>query len=685
MIIFMEKRLKANSISCLLFLLVFFLLNSFAISVEKNKDYYTSLSEKDPFQSLRLLTEWRDKPFAESVLENLARRNSSLVLEYSVYFNHKPYQDKIIKIAARMASHSDPDSALSYSNLFKGQPWAKEVIENAGQRRPFVFMSSLENFNDQPWAKEIIPEIVRIAPAALLFKYIQAHTDRDKFIKDTLANSSDTVIQIVLTLADDSGYTLEQKSWMLSLIHNMVYHNLTLNEAGDLVQGDPLIFLRTLIAIHNEPNMIGKDSVEHTLNDLCVRWVDIVNDLHESSSQIRFASVDNFSPAELYNLMVYSEKEIYTSSFNGIFDRFITGMKKEHKTGEQQLQEVRFNKYKTFIKQMAYYNRLNEFLGTMNETAQKQLLQSFVKNLDKDKDFLEQAATVADTFGILQEYPGISKVLRDALNQEYKRISQSPDNRQGNLIYGILVQMFGKGNPINNQWIEKIAGQYNIPDPLGIPAEKLFPAGVNIQRYYFYDDKDGHASFQSFLHEYKNSSDWNVEHSENYEYITSVGKDSAIEIYANNPDMEMEGNLAIDSIFLEKKIGPVIIVHRGHSYHVDKTIERIPYNARIVYLGSCGGYYEMGAILLRAPQAHIITTKGTGSAEINDPLLKLLNDDLYSQRNLYWPGFWELAEKKLGNIESFKDYIPPDKNLAVLFYKIYYKQFTSKSFSNTVL
>ncbi len=43
--------------------------------------------------------------------------------------------------------------------------------------------------------------------------------------------------------------------------------------------------------------------------------------------------------------------------------------------------------------------------------------------------------------------------------------------------------------------------------------------------------------------------------------------------------------------FLEARhLRPTILIHRGHSYHVKSTIDRVAPAARIVVLGSCGGY-----------------------------------------------------------------------------------------------
>ena len=39
-----------------------------------------------------------------------------------------------------------------------------------------------------------------------------------------------------------------------------------------------------------------------------------------------------------------------------------------------------------------------------------------------------------------------------------------------------------------------------------------------------------------------------------------------------------------------------------------------------------------------------------------------------------WPEFWGKIEKKLGNNNDFKNYVPPHKNLGVMFLKTYHQE-----------
>ena len=113
------------------------------------------------------------------------------------------------------------------------------------------------------------------------------------------------------------------------------------------------------------------------------------------------------------------------------------------------------------------------------------------------------------------------------------------------------------------------------------------------------------------------------------------------------------------------------MVHRGHSYYAPYTIEQIQPSAKIVFLGSCGGFNLIHDVLSHASDAHIIASKQTGKLNINQPFIDLLNEKLRNGNNIDWIPFWNEFKSKAGRIEGFDDYIPPYKNLGAIFIKAY--------------
>jgi hypothetical protein len=104
---------------------------------------------------------------------------------------------------------------------------------------------------------------------------------------------------------------------------------------------------------------------------------------------------------------------------------------------------------------------------------------------------------------------------------------------------------------------------------------------------------------------------------------------------------------------------------------VSTTIKQIQPAAKIVLLGSCGGYNVIHDVLQHSPDAHIVASKQTGKMYINQPFLNILNEKIRNGNNIDWIPFWNEFRAKAGKIDGFEDYIPPYKNLGAIFIKAY--------------
>lgn len=110
--------------------------------------------------------------------------------------------------------------------------------------------------------------------------------------------------------------------------------------------------------------------------------------------------------------------------------------------------------------------------------------------------------------------------------------------------------------------------------------------------------------------------------------------------------------------------------HRGHSYHLHKSIKRLPVSAELVYLGSCGGYNEVVKVFQANPDAHIISTRNIGSKYINDPILSRINSDAVANKDINWVTLWSDFGKSFtakNTKELFSAYIPPNKYIGIMF------------------
>ncbi len=422
--------------------------------------------------------------------------------------------------------------------------------------------------------------------------------------------------------------------------------------------------------------LYGWDALDQRLtkkaNDYFVKEI---NALHEQPDAIRFRILQQLNAPELYYVAVLSESEIYTSSYvNGVYPAL---MQRTGNRGDSLLMSVNFDRYKKFIKIAAGFNTLSNFLSSFPDKDQaNRLMMAFVNGLEKSNG-LEDGVDVADSYASIAETikPIAGDMLRN-VKANYDR-NLADNNQRGIVIYNLLYKLFLSADSTNNINLSK---EFGIPPVYNVSYESLATdsGGKVAMQVFFYGDEDGRRNYQLYIPQFSNGSWKKIEDTKNWVTFAST-KGKPIVIYANKPLNEENGDLekaqeALNKHLADKGIQPTVVVHRGHSYYAPYTIAQIQPAAKVVFLGSCGGYHLIHDVLQHAPDAHIISSKQIGKQVINQPFMDLLNEKLRKGNNIDWVPFWKEFKDKAGRIEGFDDYIAPYKNLGAIFIKAYNSQ-----------
>ena len=421
--------------------------------------------------------------------------------------------------------------------------------------------------------------------------------------------------------------------------------------------------------------MLGSDGLQDMLKRKAIQhFINPINALHESPNPaVRFRAIEPLNAQDLYYMIVLGENDIYTSSYKYSFDRMVQKMGPVPH-GDSLLMSINFDHFKKFIKMAAGYNKLDEFLKTMPPQESETLMKAFVSNLETTGT-LEDAVDVADSYGSISNPILQKSMLQNVEDNEQRCIKDN--NEHGRKIYNLLKIIFLSADEKNGIDLSKEIG---IPPIYTMNYNYLADdSGRVIEQVFFYGDKDGKASFNSYLASFPHN-DWRITRKKEWIEIKSI-KGKPIWIFANLPldnetdkDADAQRDLIeyLDAIDLK----PAIVIHRGHSYHLPYTIEQLPENAKIIMLGSCGGYQNLKKILTYAPEAHIISTKETGAMDVNKPIIDALDNTLRAGENIDWRQMWAGLTNYFNKAprevrETFEDYIPPQKNLGALFIKAY--------------
>ena len=422
--------------------------------------------------------------------------------------------------------------------------------------------------------------------------------------------------------------------------------------------------------------MFGANGLYETLKLRANKhFITPINELHDQSNlNVRMRAIDPLTPEDLYYMMVMGESTLYTSSYKHSFNRMLQRMGSNPRT-DSLLLKVNFDHFKKFIKMAANYNKLDTFLKLMPAQNSEVLMKAFVANLDKTES-LEDAVDVADSYSSITNKKLLNSILTYVKENEANAIEDN--NARGTIIYGLLKVIFMAAD---NNAID-LSKEIGIPSIYEVPLQAMKDEkGRIVQQVFFYGDEDGKAFFPPFVNSFSGK-DWIK--TDKKEWVELKSRKAEVYVFANKPlnyDANLDDSAQVHlAKYLESKdMSPTMAVHRGHSYWLPGTIKRLPETAKIIVLGSCGGYQNLNSILEICPNAHIISTKEIGKGDINQPILNYLNQVFTSGDTLVWKNMWSSLSKIFNRDnaevkESWEDYIPPYRNLGAIFLKAFYKK-----------
>lgn len=543
---------------------------------------------------------------------------------------------------------------------FIDKPYGEEILMYAASREPDELFKRVEMFKQKFYCTKLLEKCAINAPISVKrYLYNPSHP-----VNLILQHSNNATVKKILEVNEKLGY----QSKPLLLLDDIMNNRITTQQAI-AISANPIELFSALVKIISRPSYLGKYSIDHEMRDYSLRFVREINDKIASGAAQPFYSVESFNSSELYFLMLYGRDEVFASTFNGLFNRFM--LKMPTGSGEAFMNSVSHNQFRDFLSLCSNYDVLEEFLSKFNTAERSKLLSAYISNLEQEQDNLSSVVLIAEAISNLTDNPILS-VLEDAIKNEYERVTKAND-QIGISVYGVLSSIISGNAKTEAGWYHKISQQFSIAPVSTLLQSSLFNAdGKCVEQMYFYNDDDGRSSFINFMNTYKNQDAWKIE--DKYNYVRISSEDGRrIEILANKPEYEENGVNAINAYLIDKGLVPTVIVHRGHSFHTEATLEKVQSTAKLIFVGSCGGFYKISIALENAPDAHIISTKQVGTKTVNDAMLFALNENIRQGKDIVWNEFWDRMKEKFANNQYFSDYIPPQKNLESTFIRAYYK------------
>jgi hypothetical protein len=576
-------------------------------------------------------------------------------------FNKNPGYDESQKILYMKYVSKYPSLILTTIRPYINEPFADSLIVIACKNDPkqlYDYASSSSSPEGKLIRKSTNPMVQTVAKLSHTANALLYYP----FLDDILSGKQN--VDSIKTVVGDGEATMDSVGYYKLLVKTEIDYY------------ERLIKKDTAVA------MFGTNGLREMLQRKAIRhFITPINELHDQNNlAIRMKAIQPLTAEELYMMIVMGENDIYTSSYKHSFSRLMQLLGPQPRT-DKLLMNVKMDFFKKFIKMSANFNQLDTFLKMMPHENATTLMKAFVSNLD-EKANLEDAVDVADSYSSISNPELLKNMLNDVTANEGKSIEEN--NVKGKTIYGLLKQIFLS---FNDNSID-LTSQLGIPSIYSLDNKYLADeSGRVIEQVFFYGDEDGKGIFPSFLNSF-NRAEWKVTMQKEWVEIKSI-KGKPVWIFANRP-LDSDQNLDDTAqkhlnIYLRKlELNPSIVIHRGHSYWLPGTIKRMPGDAKIIVLGSCGGYKNLSEILDVSPDAHIISTKEIGKGDINRPILNYINQNLVGGKPIVWKDMWTsltkvfYADPSKGMRESWDDYIPPYKNLGAIFIKAYNKKMESE-------
>jgi hypothetical protein len=546
---------------------------------------------------------------------------------------------------------------------------------------PDKILSTIRPYVNEPFADSLITATVLRDPVQV-YDYASAVNSLEGLL---IHRNTDPTVKVVASLSQTPNAL-----FYFPFLDNILKGKITIDSIKKYIgDGDKVDYFKLLVKTEIGYNlrlinkdtpiaMLGTNGLREVLRKKAIEgFITPINELHEQTNlNIRMKAIDPLTAEEIYYVLVMGEDDIYTSSYKYAYDRMIQKMGATPRS-DQLLLNVNMDYFKKFIKMAANFNQLNNFLKMMPKENSQTLMKGFVANLDKGAS-LEDAVDVADSYSSIKDTALLKTILQNVEDNEAKSIQDN--NAKGIVVYGLLKTIFKSANDPKID----LTADIGIPSIYSISDSTLADdSGRVIQQVFFYGDNDGKKYFPDFVASFS-PKDWRITMQKEWVEIKSI-RGKKVWIFANRPldndtNLDDSAQIHLNKYLYMKDLEPSVVIHRGHSYWLPRTILRMPGTAKIIVLGSCGGYKNLNEILDICPDANIISTKEIGKGDINKPILNYLNQNFISGKTLIWQDMWTTlskyftADHNKDVRDSWDNYIPPYKNLGAIFIKAYNKK-----------
>lgn len=582
----------------------------------------------------------RDRVLKQAWVAAMASRDKTVAARFLISVVDRPWVGDV--------NFFDAVQAASLA----GEAQARQLLLAAAGRNPSLAIREVAGYVALGGGREAFERAARLAPNELV-TLARGRSETAAAVRAALEASPSLAYLARLAARDDIGDLHRQRL--------AVFHYAPQSAVADPDEEYFLRLVRLRLAASGEPAMLYDRALAAFSQMLFVE------------ARGNRGAIPRSLPAEAaYLLLSYGRTESDDPSFAMIFDALLAPKLKGGGGLAAVLDQTGGLQLRRFLTAAITHRRFDAVIGEAG------LLERSLAGITTSEEAVAAAEIVDHLSGAER-----LRVAAETVAAGYRKAAAEAQPYYG--LLAVRLRQRGYGGRL----LDAIAPRYEkyLRAPERLDTAALFArSGVLVERHYFYEDQDGEESFASFRQTFERDPAWKWEDRGGWVVVTGSGESRKIVMVANVPiDLLAPANArrqeeaaarhaAVARYLAAESLAPAVVVHRGHSYHVEKTLRQLNDATRLIVMGSCRGTEEVDAVMTAANSAQVIATRGVGTQSINDPLLKALNTELLKGgAALEWPSFWAELGRKFGGSGLFADYIPPHRNSATIFLAAYHR------------
>ncbi len=531
----------------------------------------------------------------------------------------------------------------------------REMLNN-----PYFISTRINMPRYSPYKDTLLYFLANAAPDILTKKL----ADNDLLFTELVNKSNNTTVKAVCGVKRDNYYD-KIMPFSLAIFENRI----SIEKVRELAlspQGYYEAFIEEALRLYKDPDPERKAFLQEPIINANKKLADLyfireINTLHELPDKTRFEVLITLTAIGLYFLLSGGSGQLYTSSFLYIYKKFLKETEKEGL--DKFFTDIDYYQFNNVMSNISGYGLVDDMVNRLNEEKVAGFFGKYLTGLTNrrlsDNEIILNAMTLAEVLYEIRHHQAIRNILLEQIDSILKQPKLQNFFMHRRMYKGFKDIMLNKIN-------------YKTDDTYDVLAiKRLQKHNIIVQVCFFYDDEDAASSFSNSTTVFNNTM-WNKTDRGNYIVFNSrFGNE--MKVYMNKPNTVVGFDSAQNEMIISiggEGLEITSFIHRGHSYYLHESLNKMTPSGQFVFLGSCGGYNEVLKVFQLNPDVNVIVTRNIGSKLVNDPLLERINRGMVNNKDIEWNVLWQEVnssfQSKLAK-DLFSSYIPPNKYIGVKF------------------